>query len=131
MYKRGKAVSEDLKTNIFQDIVEKGGDLTAGYFFGSVTNVALKHRVKTDTVREIWKCFCQMGETSIHRPVVYSLFFNKELKPPFSTFPPLYSIVSSYLNEESIVYFAQIWYSTSRKNSTVQRYSISRNFRLL
>ena len=132
MHKRGKAISEDLKTNIFQDIVEQGGDLTTGYFFGSVRNVALKHRVKTDTVREVWKCFCRMGETSIPRPVVYYLFFNKDQSSHRSVpFPPLHSIVNSYLNEESIVYFAQIRYSISRKNSAVQRYSISRNLRLL
>ena len=41
MYKRGKAIGEDFKTNIIQDTVEQGG--------GS------------------WKCFCQTGETSIKR----------------------------------------------------------------
>ena len=53
MYERGKAISEDLKTNIIQDIVEQGGDITTGYFPASLTNVALKHRVKTDTVRKV------------------------------------------------------------------------------
>ena len=63
MYERGKAISEDLKTNIIQDVVEQEGDITTGYFPASLTNVALKHKVKTDTVRKVWKCFCQTGET--------------------------------------------------------------------
>ena len=64
VYERGKAISQDIKNNIIQDIVEKGGDITTGYFPGRFAEVALKHRVKADTVRKIWKCFCDTGETS-------------------------------------------------------------------
>jgi energy-converting hydrogenase Eha subunit B len=48
LYERGKAISKDLKTSIIQDIVEQGGDITTGYFPGSLTEVAVKHRVKTE-----------------------------------------------------------------------------------
>ena len=33
VYERGKALNEDLRRNIIQD-VEKGGDLVTGYFLG-------------------------------------------------------------------------------------------------
>ena len=63
LYERGTAISKDLKTSIIQHIVEQG-DITTGYFPGSLTEVAVKHRAKTDTIRKIWKCFSEMGETS-------------------------------------------------------------------
>ena len=42
VYERGKALSEDLRRNIIQDVVEKGGDLVTGYFPGSFSEIALK-----------------------------------------------------------------------------------------
>ena len=35
VYERGKALNDDLRRNIIQDVVEKGGDLVTGYFPGS------------------------------------------------------------------------------------------------
>ncbi len=66
------------KTSIIQDIVEQGGDITTGYFPGSLTVVAVKHRVTTDTIREVWKCFCETGETSIKRFYGTSKHLQKE-----------------------------------------------------
>lgn len=39
--------------SIIQDIVEQGGDIATGYFPGCFARVALKHRVKPDTVRKL------------------------------------------------------------------------------
>ena len=44
VYERGKALSEDLRRNIIQDVVEKGGDLVTAYFPGSFSEIALKNR---------------------------------------------------------------------------------------
>ena len=49
VYERGKALSEDLRRNIIQDVVEKGGDLVTGYFPGSFSEIALKNRTTYNT----------------------------------------------------------------------------------
>ena len=63
VYERGKALNEDLRRNIIQDVVEKGGDLVTGYFPGSFTEIALKNRTTYNTVRKIWKQFFETGST--------------------------------------------------------------------
>ena len=59
VYERGKAFKEDLRRNIIQDVVEKGG----GYFLGSFSEIALKNRTTYNTVRKIWKQFFETGST--------------------------------------------------------------------
>ena len=54
VYERGKAFKEDLRRNIIQDVVEKGGDLATGYFPGSFSEIALKNRTTYNTVRKIF-----------------------------------------------------------------------------
>ena len=56
-----------MKTNIVKPIIEQGGDLGTGYFPESFTAVALKYKVKGDTRRKLWKCFCHTGDTSVER----------------------------------------------------------------
>jgi len=63
VYELGKALNEDLRRNIIQDIVEKGGDFVTGFFPGSFSEIALKNRTKYDTVKKIWKQFCEFGTT--------------------------------------------------------------------
>ena len=63
VYERGKALNEDLRRNIIQDVVEKGGDLVTGYFPGSFSEIALKNRTTYNTVRKIWKQFFETGIT--------------------------------------------------------------------
>ena len=61
VYERGKALNEDLRRKIIQDVVEKGGDLVTGYFPGSFTEIALKNRTTYNTVKKIWKQFFETG----------------------------------------------------------------------
>ena len=42
VYERGKALNDDLRRNIIQDIVEKGGDFVTVFFPGSISEIALK-----------------------------------------------------------------------------------------
>lgn len=46
VYERGKELSEGLKTNSIQDIIEQGGDITTSFPPESLEAVGLKHRVK-------------------------------------------------------------------------------------
>jgi transposase len=55
-------LSVHIKRNLIEDIVEQGGDFITGYFPGSFSEIALKYKVKYDTVRKIWKHFCDSGE---------------------------------------------------------------------
>jgi hypothetical protein len=52
LYDRGKSLSIDLRRNIIQDIVEQGGDFGTGYFPGNISKVALKYKVKYDTIQK-------------------------------------------------------------------------------
>ena len=40
----GKFLNEDLRRNINQDVVEKGGDLVTGYFSRSSSEIELKKK---------------------------------------------------------------------------------------
>ena len=42
VFERGKFLNEDLRRNINQDVVEKGGDLVTGYFPRSSSKIELK-----------------------------------------------------------------------------------------
>ena len=42
VFERGKFLTEDLRRNINQDVVEKGGDLVTGYFPRSSSEIELK-----------------------------------------------------------------------------------------
>ena len=46
MYNRGKALGEDLRMKIIQDIIEKGGDFTTGLFVGRFSEIAKENRDK-------------------------------------------------------------------------------------
>lgn len=49
LYDRGKAVGEDLRRKIIQDIIGNGGDfttLTTGFFVGGFSTIAKENRVK-------------------------------------------------------------------------------------
>ena len=63
VYECGKALNEDLRRTIIQDVVEKGGDLVTGDFPGSFSEIALKNRTTYNTVRKIWKQFFETGST--------------------------------------------------------------------
>ena len=63
VYERGRALNNDSRRNIIQDIVENGGDFVTGFFPGNLSVIALKNRTKYDTVKKIWKQFCESGTT--------------------------------------------------------------------
>ena len=52
LYSRGKALGEDLRRKIIQDIIEKGGDFTTGFFVGSFSGIAKENRVKFDSKKK-------------------------------------------------------------------------------
>lgn len=61
--KRGKVLNEDLRRNIIQNVVEKGGDLVTGYFPGSFSEIAQKNRTTCNTAKKTLKQFCETGST--------------------------------------------------------------------
>ena len=63
VYERGRALNNHLRRSIIQDIVENGGDFVTGFFPGNLSVIALKNRTKYDTVKKIWKQFCESGTT--------------------------------------------------------------------
>ena len=65
LYGRGKALDIDLRRKIIQDIIEKGGDFTTGFFPGNVSAIAKENRVKCDTVKKIWKHLCEEGDEKV------------------------------------------------------------------
>ena len=67
LYSRGKALGEDLRRKIIQDIIEKGGDFTTGFFVGSFSAISKENRVKCDTVKTIWKNLCENGDEKVKR----------------------------------------------------------------
>ena len=50
VFERGKFLNEDLRRNINQDVVEKGGDLVTGYFPRSSSKIELKNRTTSIAV---------------------------------------------------------------------------------
>ena len=65
-YRCGKAIQEDLRCLVVDEIVEMGGDTATGFFEGSYRAVASKLKLSTETVQKIWTTFCVSGE--IKRP---------------------------------------------------------------
>ena len=63
VYEHRRALNDDLRRNLSQDIVENGGDFVTGFFPGNFFEVALKNRTKCDTVKKIWKQFLESGMT--------------------------------------------------------------------
>ena len=55
LYSWGKALGEDLRRKIIQDIIEKGGDFTTGFFEGSFSAIAKENRVKCDSKKNVEK----------------------------------------------------------------------------
>ena len=63
VYELGGALTNDLRRNIIQDIVESGGDFVTGFFPGNFSEIALKNTTKYNTVKKIWKQFCESDTT--------------------------------------------------------------------
>ncbi len=61
----GKAVSDDLKKSIIDEIVLAGGNVVTGYFPGTYEAVAAKFRVARSTVRKVWERFCDSNELTL------------------------------------------------------------------
>ena len=61
VYERRRALNNDLRRNIIQDIVENGGDFVTGFFPSNLSEIALKNRTKYDMVKKICKQFCGSG----------------------------------------------------------------------
>ena len=53
VYERGRALNNDLRRDIFRDIVENGGEFVTGFFPGNFSEVALRNRTKHETVKKI------------------------------------------------------------------------------
>ena len=62
-YIRGKALHQDFRSIVIDEIVEVGGDIATGFFEGSYSAVASKLKVSSDTIKKIWKAFCTSGES--------------------------------------------------------------------
>ena len=43
--------------------MENGGDFVTGLFPGNFYEITLKNRIKCDTIKKIWKQFCESGTT--------------------------------------------------------------------
>ncbi len=67
-YKRGKALSDDLRSLIIDKIVDNGGDIATGFFAGSFENIASEVKTKRDTVKKVWKTFCTTREFKRPKP---------------------------------------------------------------
>ena len=57
-FESGKALSNDLRRSIIDEVVLAGGNIVTGYFPGTYQAVATKFRVARSTVRKVWKNFC-------------------------------------------------------------------------
>ena len=53
-----KALSNDLRRSIIDEVVLAGGNIVTDYFPGTYQAVATKFRVARSTVRKVWKNFC-------------------------------------------------------------------------
>ena len=84
VYDRGKALNEDLRRNIIQDVVEKGGDLVTGYFPGSFSEIALKNRTTYNTVRKIWKQFLKLVARVMKATLPDQNIFNRMISISFN-----------------------------------------------
>ena len=57
-FESGKALSNDLRRCLKDEIVSTGGNTITGYFPGTYEAVATKFRVARSVVRKVWKNFC-------------------------------------------------------------------------
>ena len=69
-YKRGKAISDEVRSMIMDEIVKNGGNTTTGFIPGSLECIAKKFRLKIDTVKKVRKRFYTTGE--LKRPKTVS-----------------------------------------------------------
>ncbi len=65
-YIRGKAIQDDLRSIVIDQIVEMGGDTATGFFQGSYNAVASKLKLSVETIKKIWRTFCESGD--VKRP---------------------------------------------------------------
>ena len=77
-YIRGKALHQDFRSIVIDEIVEVGGDIATGFFEGSYSAVASKLKVSSDTIKKIWKAFCTSGESERPKSCASGV---KQLKP--------------------------------------------------
>ena len=50
-YQRGKAISDEFRSLIIDEIIEHGGDMITGYLPGSFDEIAKKFKLKKDAVQ--------------------------------------------------------------------------------
>ena len=60
-YRPGKALSEELRSNIIDRIIESDGIQATGYFPGRYVEMANELRLSSMVVSEYWKQFCETG----------------------------------------------------------------------
>ena len=63
-YERGKGLSEELKGQIIDKILETGGDRTSGYFPAKWTDLGDKFGVSGKTAKTVWEKFVNDGTVS-------------------------------------------------------------------
>jgi len=63
-YERGKGLSEELKEQIIDKILETGNDRISGYFPAKRTELGDKFRVSGKTDQNVWQKFVQNGTVS-------------------------------------------------------------------
>ena len=57
-FERGKALSEDFRRLVIDDILRNGGNRATGEFDGSLKDISLGFNIYGNTVRNIWERFC-------------------------------------------------------------------------
>lgn len=63
-YERGKSLSEELKGQLIDKILETGGDRTSGYFPATWTEIGDKFGVSGKTAKDVWQKFVNDGTVS-------------------------------------------------------------------
>ncbi|CAK9304908.1 unnamed protein product [Gordionus sp. m RMFG-2023] len=63
-YTSGSAIDKTLRQAIVEEILTQGGDARTRQFPGTYIGVAERHRVSTQTVKNIWERYCDSGSCS-------------------------------------------------------------------
>lgn len=58
-FENGKALSEDIRRSVIDEIVLAGGNTLTGYFPGTYEAIASKFRLARSTVRKVWRNYCE------------------------------------------------------------------------
>lgn len=66
-YRSGVAVGEELRSSIIDRIIGYGGDRTTGYIPKSYSEIAMEFRISNNTVKSIWRRFCETALTTAKR----------------------------------------------------------------